>query len=523
MRKSTAIWWILFGLCMAALPIYYHAFYGLTGPAFEDAAMLMRYAEHLAQGKGIVYNIGEAPVDGATDFLFMVLAAGLHALGLPVEAAVRVLVMLAHLLTVGLVFRTLLVRQLAPGWAALLAALWLALGPALLQAQAGFGAPFFALAASITWLLCQRIKAEGESNRLAIGFAAAALVTGLIRPEGVFLTSFMLGALVLTQGLRQSRRTVLFFAVIMGGLGSLYFLWRWHYFGHPLPNPFYIKGHGILHLSSLKASAMNVVSLAWPYILLSLPSLVSGRFRAERRMIVFHLLPQVAFALLWVLLSNAMNYAMRFQYVLLPLLLLSWHPLNEVAPRNLRLLRPGFLPGAVGTALLIVAGLLLQHRQYAQKGQQFGDGRVTLGRSLADYADKGYRMAVTEAGNLPLYSHWTALDTWGLNDARIAHEGGLNQARLREFSPDLVLFHVSLQEEEPHLPTDPAWERMLDTLRAFVGKGDYEHVASFGSTPWSTHEYYLKPTCPDAQAIRQLIRNTRYVSHETGDTLRPRD
>ncbi|MFX1277692.1 MAG: hypothetical protein ACFFAT_21950, partial [Promethearchaeota archaeon] len=39
----------------------------------EDAAILMRYAKHLGEGHGIVYNIGEKPVDGATDFLFMVL------------------------------------------------------------------------------------------------------------------------------------------------------------------------------------------------------------------------------------------------------------------------------------------------------------------------------------------------------------------------------------------------------------------------------------------------------------------
>jgi hypothetical protein len=41
-------------------------------PPFEDAAMLMRYADHLAHGQGIVWNIGEPPLDGTTDFLFLV-------------------------------------------------------------------------------------------------------------------------------------------------------------------------------------------------------------------------------------------------------------------------------------------------------------------------------------------------------------------------------------------------------------------------------------------------------------------
>src|SRR3954469_22776431 len=41
----------------------------------EDAAMLMRYAVNLAHGHGMVWNVGEHPVDGATDFLFTVVLA----------------------------------------------------------------------------------------------------------------------------------------------------------------------------------------------------------------------------------------------------------------------------------------------------------------------------------------------------------------------------------------------------------------------------------------------------------------
>ena len=66
----------------------------------EDAAILMRYSRHLAAGHGIVWNVGEPPVDGATDFLFMVLLAGLHAAGLSLEAGARALDLLAHGLTV---------------------------------------------------------------------------------------------------------------------------------------------------------------------------------------------------------------------------------------------------------------------------------------------------------------------------------------------------------------------------------------------------------------------------------------
>ena len=62
---------------LAGVAAYGVLYVDFRGPPFEDAAMLMRYAENLAAGHGIVWNVGEAPVDGATDFLFMSSVAGL--------------------------------------------------------------------------------------------------------------------------------------------------------------------------------------------------------------------------------------------------------------------------------------------------------------------------------------------------------------------------------------------------------------------------------------------------------------
>ena len=70
----------------------------------EDAAMLMRYAVHIAQGNGIVWNIGAPPVDGGTDFLFMIVLAGMVKVGLSVTIAARVIGIVSHVLTVIIVY-----------------------------------------------------------------------------------------------------------------------------------------------------------------------------------------------------------------------------------------------------------------------------------------------------------------------------------------------------------------------------------------------------------------------------------
>ena len=76
----------------------------LGAAPFEDAAMLMRYAANLAAGHGIVWNVGDHQLDGATDFLLVPVVAAVTKLGASVETAVRTVSLVAHFLTVSLVY-----------------------------------------------------------------------------------------------------------------------------------------------------------------------------------------------------------------------------------------------------------------------------------------------------------------------------------------------------------------------------------------------------------------------------------
>jgi hypothetical protein len=52
---------------------------------FEDAMISMRYGRNLAAGAGLVWNAGEKPVEGYTNFLWTLWMAAVHELGLPVS------------------------------------------------------------------------------------------------------------------------------------------------------------------------------------------------------------------------------------------------------------------------------------------------------------------------------------------------------------------------------------------------------------------------------------------------------
>ncbi|MCL5612101.1 MAG: hypothetical protein M1485_06045, partial [Chloroflexi bacterium] len=136
---------------LTAILFYAVRFINFNVPPVEDAAMLMRYADHLAHGYGIVWNIGEHPLDGATDFLFMVSAAALIKIGIPVGRSVRLLGFGAHIATVLLVYLANRRIWKASVTLSFLTGLYLAVGTGLSYVAAFFGTPFFAFFATLTW------------------------------------------------------------------------------------------------------------------------------------------------------------------------------------------------------------------------------------------------------------------------------------------------------------------------------------------------------------------------------------
>ena len=584
----------------------------------EDAAMLMRYSQHFAQGHGIVWNIGQPPVDGATDFLFMAFLAGLYALGAPLEATVLWVGGLAHLVTVLLVYYG--VRRYFKGGtlAALVSAVFLLFGPGLRYTEASFGTPFFAMFAAFTWLMAQEVFENPRSIGKSLLFAVFGLMMGLTRPEGVLIAGFMLLAIIFRLGWKNSIRTISVFAAVFLLLGGAYFLWRWNYFGYPLPNPFYKKGGGSLYFDSLNNAVTGVLELSFPFwlayaagwvcvlwegwrwlvaerdwwksfrnFLANLSStgnrgkiintsrvlgivmvaafvvgllrtssslhenLVLGRYSASFMGLLLALLvtgllgltssrwlpinkaegktavnpaqnihfgtlipatiyesiPVVGFTLMWVLLSNEMNYLWRFQYPILPVILMTWPLLVDSLKKDIKWPTLVALKAPMVVAVLLLgAGLVWNQSNRWQINYQT-DGRFEVAQYLSQFAEKDYTIATTEAGLLPLYSGWQAVDTWGLNDAWIAHNGGITQEYLAKVNPEVIMFHADFSPVYPKTEAGDAWGSMVMTLDTYARENGYILAAAYGDSPVDTHYYYVRPDFPESADIVAFIRS----------------
>lgn len=265
----------------------------------------------------------------------------------------------------------------------------------------------------------------------------------------------------------------------------------------------------MIHLHSLKKSILHLAILALPM----LPAFVLGFIKHETtRKTIRLIIPVLGFTIIWILMSNAMNYFMRFQYVLLPIIMVSWWPLVEPWIPNLK--QQVRVPIVL---VIVVLSFGWQYVRYGHNQRYFRDGRQELGTELAKLGGPDLKMAVTEAGNLPLSSGWTALDTWGLNDHQIPKDGVVSVKQLYEFNPDLVMIHDYKSPKVTRGMTDPDWSAMVDAVEMYVTSNDFELLAAFGASPDNSHYYYVRRTSNKYKEIMKVVVKFEYYWYETGE------
>ena len=149
------------------------------------------------------------------------------------------------------------------------------------------------------------------------------------------------------------------------------------------------------------------------------------------------------------------------------------------------------------------------------------DGRYDMGKLLAEYRGKDYVIATTEAGLLPYYSGWTAIDTWGLNDQFIAHNGGITVEYLDQYKPHIIMFHDYYSPLVPPKLTEAnlaqSWFGMTILLKDYAEANGYVLAAIFGDSPYDTHYYYVRADFEDSKRlIEQISSMKRYFYPTTG-------
>jgi hypothetical protein len=500
---------------------------------FEDAAILFRYSENVAGGWGIVYNQGGERVDGATDMLFMITQAGLITLGMPTITAAAVLNAIGLGVLVGVVVAAWMKWSgPAAGWAAAPVALIL-LGPVWLYGISGFATMAFAGACAAVAFVSEVAARSGRRSHLIL-LGVVVAICGLERPEGFIIG----GAIVLAQAVRvRSWRVLLLPLAVIVPVGLAFLAWRWSYFGYPLPNPFYKKGGGQLYPSGLKTALQAVARTAWPVIALGAIGLA---FRASRGRALMLLGLTAFWSLLWVLLSDEMNYEGRFQYPIVGVLVVLAAPLVPDVVAGLRKAFPQWRSAPeIALSALLVLGLLTTASAFGQPtrnviGTDFQTQMsmpASIAQTLSEVNPSSTRiLASSEAGYVAWQSGWSVKDLWGLNDKAIAHDGYLTVDQLEELNPDAVFIHWCKSNQPAGIgvsgiPCLPDWEQMTDPVQCFVAKAGYVPAGLWIDAADYSWGVYLNPELEDLDelkaALDRMPANGRMNTVDEGDLPPP--
>lgn len=425
----------------------------------EDAYILFRYAENIAQGLGITFNPSGPPAEGATDFLWLVLTTALTWLGFEVAVASALINGFGAALTAYLLTRLVSLEHPSKWYLAAWSVLSIFMAVTYhgaLAAYEGFSSSFYpAFALLLAYLgLHGGPKAQ---QRLPL----VALVLGLIRPDGVLLgIGFCLIAAF------ELRKTPYWRGLLLNGCGAVlvglgYFVARYAYFGLVLPLPLIVKSRTNLSRNAegfpdwVKAVFEQLPGLGttakWllesgvgPFVLtlcvFAAVAITLEKRREEWLRVGLWMSPFLLHAVALVRMHQTQNLFFRFQAPT------SLAIVATVGVLGCFLFRHGRPWLRVLAAAPFVTGLLSAPTRVAEVSHMLdsnaNDYLHYLAPVLGAYTTDQDIIVLTEAGRIPFWTSARIVDAIGLNTVETAVEP-INLDYLNELHPHLIMFDHS--------------------------------------------------------------------------------
>lgn len=432
----------------------------------DDAYISFRYADHFAQGEGLVYNPGEK-VEGFSNFLWVLILATFSWLGAPTPITASILGFFFGLLTLAGIYwgcHRILELDRILAFVPVLALTWV--GSWVFWAGSGLEGPLFTALLTWSWVTYALINSK---TTFLWGFSLMLLLLSFTRPEGILLSGVLLaGALFIKK--RNSFKDLYSLLLPMGVGWILLVLFRIVYYGELLPNTFYAKispswwvlVRGFEYLK--EAMWTDHLFYIVPFMLIGF---VAKRYQSKVRMVLLLILAYLTF----ILVSGGDGlYKNRFIVHIVPLFILLLGAAIGVM-KSLILRHRFFFSILVIWMCLVLLTPTFDHNFYKGRTlEQFKEVEKRwerVGLFLDQYGSPQLYIATNVAGRLPFYSKRKTLDMLGLCNAIIARtpvEGmGRGYAGHEKGNPDYVIsqnpdiIYISVLDQMPfHLFSNPS-------------------------------------------------------------------
>jgi hypothetical protein len=271
------------------------------GNIVDDAATSLQYAKNLALGNGLVFNVGER-VEGYTNFLWVVLEAVLFVIAKAASVNVIPLLLALSLLLLAGCVGLVGVLSLRLGGGLLLPtafAVALVVGDNSFTCWAVFGLETHLL--GFCFLLALWFSSRPHPLRwLRVGAALAC--AHLTRPDAGLFCAVLIASECVEVGraalgwrrrgspaaLKAASSETAKMLLVWLGVYGVYFAWRYHYYGLPFPNTYYLKlGGPIDAWARGRDYVQSFFGERWYLPLLALLALLGLRDRTVRTLVVY--------------------------------------------------------------------------------------------------------------------------------------------------------------------------------------------------------------------------------------------
>ncbi|HET6511126.1 MAG TPA: hypothetical protein VFH43_02965 [Candidatus Kapabacteria bacterium] len=409
--------------------------------AFDDLYISFRYAEHLAGGHGLVWNIGHAPVEGYTNFLLVLYLALVHAVGLDPLTSVQILNILLAIIGAYLLAKLALTFFPDPASstaraASIITAIAYCANPYVwMNALSGLETVLFTTL--ILASLCSLWRAHIGEITYFPGFFLAA-ISVLARPDGVLFGG--LAALVFVVASPHKKKMVVLAALVGFVLPvALYEIWRISYFGSPLPNTYYVK---VTNAVNVFAGRAYLVSFYKTEAMLLLMLLVGIWRIGKNPVFVTAALWVAGLSLFYLVPTPIQGFYYRFLFSALVMLTLIAIPAVVSYAFRLKENYRWVLLTVTMAAHLMINWRAARGEEVQAVIPEATETYREIGNMLANIPGRDtLAFAYQDAGVIPYYSKMKHYDLVGLNDAYIAREKSTDRIvqYLRAERPEIIL------------------------------------------------------------------------------------
>ena len=419
----------------------------------DDAYIFLRYAENIVNGYGFVWNIHEAPVEGYTSFLYLIVLIAAKFLTIDLELFAIIFGIFTSAFTIYftyLIYDHLYGKILLRKSSIIFTIIILTISPAYLYwSTAGMETSFYSMLLVMT--IYYFLKSPNKNSNLLLKGILFGLLC-VLRFEAILFFIVAFYYLVRKENsLFRIRITkeVLAFAIGFTIIFGTYFIWRWSYFGYFFPNTFYAKtGGGFQQLAGgflyiIKALRL-FYGLGWILIIIMIFFFRKNLF-SENSGFLFVI--GVISLITTILLGGDHFHLGRFILPVLPMLLVFFPPAIDrfLAYKtkyfNLKPTNKALLLITIFFVILVVKPVYreaLSGFQNILKGEKeiitvydlscetdiidWQHGFVIIGKALNRIADKDDYIAAVPIGAIGYFSKINVIDMVGLVDPVIAHE-----------------------------------------------------------------------------------------------------